>query len=132
LTSDQAALDAALAGISLAPFTCLACGIESANAELHSPRRQSDHVPVLILLTDGRSNPRPVEDALASATLAKAGGVVIFTIGVGEELEPDALAAIASQPDFFYRAPDAEDLGEIYRAIAVAIPCGPGSYWGGR
>ncbi len=132
LISDRAALESALAGISLAPLTCLVCGIEAASAELHGPRRLADHTPVLILLTDGRSNPRPVAEAEASAANAKAGGVVLFTIGIGEDLDADALARIASRPDFFYRAPDAEELGQIYREIAVAIPCPADAYWGGR
>lgn len=39
---------------------------------------------------------------------------------------------MASRPAFAYRAPDAEDLADIYRAIAVAIPCPAGAFWGGR
>ena len=132
LTSDRLALDTALAGITLAPLTCLVCGIESADAELHSPRRLADHTPVLIIVTDGRSNPRPVADAEASAATAKGNGAMIFTIGIGEDLDAAALAAIASRPEFFYRAPDAEELAEIYRAIAVAIPCPSDVFWGGR
>lgn len=39
---------------------------------------------------------------------------------------------MASRPAWAYRAPDAEDLAAIYRAIAVAIPCPKDAFWGGR
>lgn len=132
LTSDRAALDAALGGIVLAQQTCLVCGVDAAAAELQSAGRRADHTPVMILLTDGRSNPRPVSDAEASAAAAKAAGVMVFTIGIGDDLDADALAKIASRPEFFYRALDAEVLSEIYRAIAVSIPCPSDSFWARR
>ncbi|MBK7780041.1 MAG: VWA domain-containing protein [Ardenticatenia bacterium] len=132
LTSDRAALDAALGAIVLAQQTCLVCGVDAAAAELQSAGRKADHTPVMILLTDGRSNPRPVADAEASAAVAKAAGVMVFTIGIGDDLDADALAKIASRPEFFFRALDAEVLSEIYRAIAVSIPCPPDSFWGRR
>ncbi len=43
-----------------------------------------------------------------------------------------ALAAMASRPDGYYHAPDGEALAEIYRQIAVALPCPAGAFWGGR
>ena len=44
----------------------------------------------------------------------------------------DPHAKALPEPAFAYRAPDAEDLADIYRAIAVAIPCPAGGFWGGR
>ena len=58
--------------------------------------------------------------------------VTIFTIGLGEDLNLAALEAMASKPGYFYRAPDSEDLAEIYGAIAVEIPCPAEQYWGRR
>jgi len=132
LTGDRVAAETAIAAMTLAPLTCLVCGIERADEELRSARHLADHTPVMIVLTDGRSNPRPKEDAIAAAAVAKAAGVMIFTIGIGEDLDLAALALIANRPDFFYRTADAEELDAIYRAIAVAIPCQPDAYWGRR
>ena len=87
---------------------------------------------MLVLLTDGKSNPRPASEAVARADEAKRSGIVIFTIGLGSDLDDAALAAIASQPAFYYRAPTAEQLGGIYRQIAVAIPCPAEAFWGRR
>ena len=58
--------------------------------------------------------------------------MTIFSIGLGADVEADALAAIASRSGYFYRAPDAEALADIYRAIAETIPCPAGQFCGGR
>jgi Mg-chelatase subunit ChlD len=100
--------------------------------ELASERRDTANTPVLILLTDGKSNPRPASEAVARAAQAKQSGMVIFTIGLGTELDDAALAAIASQPSYYYRAPTADQLADIYRRIASAIPCSAESFWGRR
>lgn len=132
LTTDRAALLASPSRIRTAPQTCLVCGIEAADDELAGPRHRPDHAATMIVLTDGRSNPRPASEAVDRAAAAKARGVAIFTIGLGDDLDAGALAAMASRPEFAYRTPDAEALAGIYRAIAVAIPCPAGAFWGGR
>jgi len=122
LTNDHSALDAALASIPVAQQTCLPCAVEVGvhALELETPRTS---VRTLILLTDERSNPRPVSEAVARAAEAKAAGVVIFTVGLGNDLVLAALKAIASEPSFFFRSADAHDLEAIYTAIAELIPC---------
>lgn len=132
LTADRVALDAALGAITLAQQTCIVCAIEAADRELHSERRIEANLPVMVLLTDGRSNPQPVEEAVQRAAVAKAGGVLVFTIGLGAELDEEALLKIASRPEFAHRATDTETLEAIYRAVARDIPCPPSAFWGGR
>ena len=132
LTALRPILDAALASITPASQTCLVCGVDVAATELASARHRADNTPVLILLTDGLSNPRPASEAVQRAAEAKAAGVVIHTIGLGDTLDFEALEAMANEPDDFHRAPDAEDLAAIYAQIAVEIPCPPSRYWGRR
>lgn len=132
LTADRLTLDGALTGITPDRQTCLVCGVDTAGAELASARHLAGNTPVLILLTDGLSNPRPASEAVESAAEAKAAGSVIHTIGLGDTLDFDALEAMASRPDHFHRAPDGEDLAAIYARIAVDIPCPPSRYWGRR
>lgn len=132
LTDDAGALNAALGRIRLAQQTRIQIGLELANQELLSPRHRPQNSTAAILLTDGRNNPEPVGVAVAAADLAKRAGIRIFTIGLGSELDLEALAAMASSPDGFYLAPDGEDLVEIYRQIANIIPCPPKEYWPGR
>ena len=88
----------------------------------------------MILLTDGLANPEPASTAVQRAQAAKDDHITIFTIGVGKttNLNVVELALMASRPEYFYLAPDGEDLAAIYRAIAVEIPCPAGQYWGRR
>jgi Mg-chelatase subunit ChlD len=125
LTADRSRLDIALAAMTTARQTCLPCAVAEADRELASPRRRTGNTPVLLLLTDGKSNPRPMSEAVRAAQVAKARGVLVFTIGVGEDLDEAGLAAMASQPAYYYRAPDAAALEAIFRAVAVTIPCAP-------
>ena len=132
LTSDREALLAAIADIQLAQQTCLVCAVTQADEELAGPRHLADNQPAMILLTDGRSNPQPVEAAVDRARVARARGVVIFTIGLGEDLDADALLSMASRPEYAFRVADPATLEAIYRSVARDIPCPPAAYWGRR
>ncbi|MEO8083460.1 MAG: VWA domain-containing protein [Ardenticatenales bacterium] len=132
LTTDRAALDAALGRIAVATHTCITCGLETAVDALADTRRDAAHTPVIVLLTDGRSNPRRIADAEAVAAAARADGIVVFTIALGDDVDAEALARIASRPEYAFRAPTADDLAAIYGAVAGAIPCPASANWGGR
>lgn len=132
LTADRAALNAALAKTITDRQTCISCGIDAAATELAGSGHRQGNVPVLVLLTDGRANPEPAEEGVRRAAVAKAAGVTLFSIGLGNDVDLSALAEIASRPDYFYHAPDAADLEGIYRAVAGTIPCPSGAFWGRR
>jgi hypothetical protein len=69
----------------------------------------------MIVLTDGLSDPVPVEVAVAVATRAKDAGIALFTVGLGQDVDVPALSAMAGRPAYSYLAPDAADLAAIYR-----------------
>ena len=54
------------------------------------------------------------------------------TLGKTADLNVVELIQMASRPEYFYRAPDGEDLSAIYRTIAVEIPCPAERFWGRR
>jgi hypothetical protein len=85
----------------------------------------------MIVLTDGKSNPIGPDEAVAEAGLAKADGITMFTIGLGrpDDLDAEALSAMASRPGYRYLTPDADDLAEIYAQIARSIPCPGERFW---
>ncbi len=132
LTGDRPALTRALGQIETAQQTRIHLGIEKAHEELLSARHREGNALVMIVLTDGRANPDPAEWAVERADAAKVQDIVIFTIGIGPELDVDALERMASKPQYFYQAPDADELADIYPQIAVEIPCPTGQFWGGR
>jgi len=133
LTSDRALLDAALDSVVLSQQTRLDRAVAvGAQALADRSRRRPENHPVLVLLTDGRANPVPVDVAIAEAERAAAAGVTLFTIGLGDDLDAEALARMASRPQDFLRAPDAEDLADVYREVAHSMPCPGSAWWGGR
>lgn len=132
LTADRPSLDRAFGQMSTATGTRIHLGIDAAHAELVGPRHRSEHAAVLVLLTDGRSDPSSTELALSQATEAKADGIVIFTIGLGNDVDLGVLERIASGPTYFHHAPDASDLARIYADIAVTVPCAPSAFWSQR
>jgi Mg-chelatase subunit ChlD len=136
LTGERLAIDLALARLPqyVRQQTRIDRGIEEAHSELISVRRGPVNRAVMILLTDGLANPEPASTAVRRAQAAKDDHITIFAIGLGHdaELNVPELRQIASQPDYFYRAPDGEDLLSIYRTIAVEIPCPADAFWGRR
>jgi hypothetical protein len=129
LTDNPADLSAALPRIEVTQQTRIHLGIAAARAELASERHRAANNRAMVVLTDGRNNPEPVAVAEAEAALAKAEGIRVFTIGLGAEVEREALARMASRREDFFYAPDGEDLLAIYDQIAYAIPCPPEVYW---
>lgn len=96
-------------------------GIKAAREELMGPGRAPDHSAVMILLTDGiQSSGGQVE---VEAEAAKAAGIVVFTIALGDGAAVDLLRIVASSPSHAYVAPTGADLLRIYARIAVHIPC---------
>ena len=115
-------------------LTRIDLGIEAGHIELVGANRNPMNRPVMIVLTDGLSNPVPASTAVRKAQDAQRDGITIFTIGLGkdDELNVPELREIASKPEYFYRAPDGEDLLAIYREIAAEIPCPKEAFWGRR
>ncbi len=132
LTSDRRLLGEALGRIDTASTTRLDLAVAAGQAVLTGAEHRSDNATALVLLTDGRANPIGPEVAVGRAAEAKAAGITLFTIGLGEDLDVAALDAIASKPGYFYHAPDAANLAAIYTAIAVELPCPGREFWAGR
>jgi Mg-chelatase subunit ChlD len=132
LTADRRLLDQALDNIQTGQQTRIHFGIEAATTELTGPQHRTGNAAAMVVLTDGRANPDSPDLAVQTGRAAAAHGIAVFTIGLGNEVDIDALERMASQAAYFYRAPKAEDLEGIYKAIAVAIPCPAGRFWGKR
>jgi Mg-chelatase subunit ChlD len=132
LTGRRADLDAALAVVQPRPLTRIDLGIDAAAAELTGPRASPANAPMMVVLTDGRSTPVGPEVAVARAAVAKAAGITIFAVGLGNDIDFAALTAMASGIDRFYHSPSAADLVDIYKRIAVLRPCPAQGYWPGR
>jgi Mg-chelatase subunit ChlD len=129
LTGQRLEMEAALERVQEGPLTRIDLGIDAATNELASARADPANAPVMIILTDGRANPVGPEVAVARAAEAKAAGITVFAVGLGGDIDFEALTLLTSGADRFYHSPSPAELAGIYRRIAVLLPCPDGGYW---
>ncbi len=123
LTGDGARLVARIDGLASAPGTRIDRGLATALAELSSPRRRPDNLPVVILLTDGRPQGGTEADTAAIAQQLRDAGNLVYTIGLGPDVDGGFLIGLAGAPERYLHAPTPQQLAEIYRRIALSLPC---------
>jgi Mg-chelatase subunit ChlD len=121
LTTDRDALRRALATISAAQGTALGAGLELAEAALHARRAEAS--TAVVLLTDGRPTVSSEAEAVAAAGRLKDTGALVFTIGVGADVNHELLRGLATHESFYFASIDSSDLVSIYRTVAEIIPC---------
>lgn len=129
LSGDRPALVQALSTLRTEGLTRIHLGMDLARELVLAGEHRSENLPAIVLVTDGRSNPDPGQMAVDAAAMAKAAGIRVFTVGLGDDVEPEVLRAMASRPEEFFPAGDGEDLAAIYQAIAVALPCPIAGWW---
>lgn len=109
--------------------------LRAAWGELISARAQEKSSKIVILLTDGvANNPKDPQGrteaqdikyaeslALKEAADMKNGGIVIYTIGLGNQINESFLKTVASEPGNYFFAPTASDLESIYQSISSDI-----------
>jgi hypothetical protein len=76
---------------------------------------------VIVLLSDGQHNGDPA-DVLAAANDARADRMVVYAIGLGNDVDTALLTKVAG-PGRYFPATSPTLLKAIYRAIAGVIPC---------
>ncbi len=115
LTADRAAAAAAIDALTTGRGTALDAGIAAAAAALADAR--PDAVRSLIVVTDGRPS-TGVEPARAAAAAARAAGIVIHTVGLGDDVDAALLVELAGDPARYHAAPEAADLAAVQRGLA--------------
>jgi uncharacterized protein YegL len=123
LTTNKAAVNSAAQALTASGGTRLDYALLQARLELTSTRHIITHTQVIILLTDGGQNPPGNDPVLAEANAAKAQGAIIFTIGLGPDVDAALLQQVATSPGHYYFAPTGAQLEDIYRLISTAITC---------
>jgi Mg-chelatase subunit ChlD len=128
LTSDKVRVNQALQGLpaSQEKGTLIDLGLKAALEELVSSRHKSEHHRSIVLVTDGRHTGVGAEgnDAVrAVAQQIKDLSITLVTVGLGTDVDSALLQEIATKPDYYYPVPNADDLLDLYREIALFIPC---------
>jgi Mg-chelatase subunit ChlD len=88
---------------------------------LYGSGRDPANRGVVILLSDGAHNGTP-QEVISAADSLRPNTSAIYAIGLGADVDAPLLEEIAS-PGGYYFAPSTDQLREVYRAIAVRIPC---------
>ena len=113
LSSDFATVKLAVDRIDSSGGTNIGAGVALANRELIT-NGDPDHLKVQILLTDGVGS---YDHRLTQQ--AKDAGITIYTIGLGDDVDPNLLAAIATGTGGMYFPVSAADgLPQVFRRIA--------------
>lgn len=107
----------AIQGINEGGGTDIAAGLTAASRELARQTVQPDTRQVIILLSDGQSDPT---SAIAAADAAKSQGARMVTIALGNA-DQSTLQQIASSPGDYYTAADPAALMNIYGEIAEGM-----------
>ncbi|NQV88310.1 MAG: VWA domain-containing protein [Parcubacteria group bacterium] len=110
-------------------YTNLGDTIIQAVAELSSLRHTDIAHRVIVALTDGiMTYPEkigdknyPVTYTLSAANQAKASGISVYSIGLGNEVDSDFLQNISSASSTYFAVADSKNLKDIYRQIALDI-----------
>jgi Mg-chelatase subunit ChlD len=123
LTGDRAVLLAALESLETGAGTRIDRGLSGALAELTREPPSAERNRVVVMLTDGRTVDVSNDEILATAQSLKSVGILVFTVGLGVDVDHVLLTGVASRPEWYFRATDAAALAGIYRQIAYELPC---------
>jgi Mg-chelatase subunit ChlD len=82
-----------------------------------------DALQVVLLMTDGEPSGegQPYVDPSRLAARARGSGILIYTIGLGTNVDEDLLVDIAGVRDRYFFAPSEGDLEGIYRQLSIVV-----------
>jgi Mg-chelatase subunit ChlD/sugar lactone lactonase YvrE len=123
LTGTRAALEFALSQVTPGQGTRIDSGLAASFNELIGPRHKAKNERVIILLTDGRPTPGTEVDVIKRAREARAAGIQLFTIALGADADPVLLTLVTNNLSRSFRAPNADQLRDIYTSIAGQVLC---------
>lgn len=129
--ADFGAARAAIAGIQTSPGTRIDLAlarVQEVMREMQGSLADYDNV-LTVLMTDGRPDQGTVPAILESAGAIKGLGMRLYTVGLGADLDRDLLRQVASGPGYYLEAPSGDDLGALYRSLAVNVGCPGGAMW---
>jgi len=116
LTGDRAAVRAAVLGLGTGHGSRVDRGIAAGAAALAERRPAS--TAVVILLTDGLATSEAGAVA-GAAEAARAGGVTLYAIGLGGDVDRALLVSVAGDPARYFEAPSTADLARIYAELPI-------------
>jgi uncharacterized protein YegL len=129
LTQDDKSVKNAVNNLQLGGSTCVKCGLAAAGQELSTSGRP-EAKKIMILLTDGKANAGGVsggkdaaEKAAVDVTTSSATqGLTLYTIGVGNDVNPGFLQQLASETQgTYYFAANSVRIDEQFKLVYKTI-----------
>jgi hypothetical protein len=123
LTDDRSALAAAIQGLYVDAGTNLVDGLAESRRALSGGAVRPGANRFIVYLTDGRHTvlQPPASDLDRVIAQVRADGIIVYSIGLGNDLDARTLRRMATSPTHYYFAPSGADLERIYREIAQRI-----------
>lgn len=121
LSFDRNAVLSQIGKLEPAGGTNIADALELGMSEVLGPEHRADAKPIIVLMTDGVpfNNTRmltvDVADRLRDA------GITVYSIGLGQDVDPNLLRLVARRPELYFFAPNADDLAGVFKGIARRI-----------
>jgi uncharacterized protein YegL len=122
LSASRARLRSSLSDLTTGVGTRIDLGVGTALGLLEATVRPGVR-QIVVLLTDGRPDGGSETEVLATAARARASGVAVFAVGLGNDAAGELLAKVATDPSLYRFAPSAGELGTVYREIAGDVGC---------
>ncbi len=124
LSTDQTSLENTINGLDTDYETRIDLALSISEQELTGSRHIPHNYQVLILISDGQFWGTTETAVYDAATHAKAAGITLYTIGLGQNVNQTILKGIAStNTNHYYYAPSTSDLTAIFTEIAASLPC---------
>ncbi len=123
LTDDRALLTRFIEDLVIDAGTNLVDGLAEARRALSGGDVRPGANRYIVFLTDGRHTvPQPpASDLNRVISQVKSDGIVVYSIGLGYDLDAQVLRRMATSPTHYYASPTAADLEKIYLEIAQRI-----------
>lgn len=107
-------------------FTNTVAALEAARLELSSSRHNINARRVLVLLTDGLPTGKQDQAEIITEVETKARelfreGVIVYAIGLGQNVDSEFISNVASTRDRAFFAPNRNDLAQIYSEITSSL-----------
>jgi len=132
LTPDRARLHAALDRVTTGQFSRIELGILEASLLLLGPGHVAGHTQAMLVLSDGMANPVPSQAAVNASRRSQALNILVYIVGIGPRMDEAVLRDMASRPEYFWPAPNADALVQLYGDLVIELQCPKELYWARR
>lgn len=123
LTTNHSATIDAIESLSPDSGTDMSAGISAGHTDLTESANASDNATkAMLFITDGgvQNSSDTAQEIIDAADAAKADGITIFVVGLGDEVNQTVMGEVATG-DNLYVSPDSDELDTIYQELTGEV-----------